>query len=185
MNKYNLKKPNKLNLLLKESRKVFHINDLALLWQIFNKNTLHTTVKRYVDKGILIRIQKGFYSVTPLENLDSVELGIKFLHTYAYLSAETVLFQQGIISQPSSYITLISNKSKKFRINNYLYLSRQLKPVFLHNGTGLIEENSIKKATSERAVADMLYYNPYYHFDGFKLINWQKVKEMQKAIGYI
>ena len=38
----------KIDVLLKQDQKVFHTQDLALLWGIINKNTLYTTIKRYL-----------------------------------------------------------------------------------------------------------------------------------------
>lgn len=49
---------------------VFRADDLANLWQITNKNTLHTTLSRYVKKGLLFRIWKGLYSVRPVADID-------------------------------------------------------------------------------------------------------------------
>ena len=155
---------------------------MALLWNIENRNTLHTTIKRYVQKGVLIRIQKGFYSKVPVDQLNSVKLGMSFLHSFCYLSTESILTREGIISQSIPYITLISSKSKKFKIKGNAYLSRQMKDEFLFNEFGVEKKNNIKQATIERAVADLLYYNPNYHFDGPSLINWKKVKEIQKKV---
>jgi hypothetical protein len=39
-------------------------------------------------------------------------------------------------------------------------------------------------ASTERAVADMLYFNPKYHFDIPESINFDTVKSIQKEIGY-
>ncbi|MBU3918624.1 hypothetical protein KKC63_01825 [Patescibacteria group bacterium] len=177
-------KQSKLNLLLKSPKNLFHTQDLFLLWAIDSKNTLYTTIMRYVKKGVLIRIQKGLYSKTPLGQIDPVEIGMAFLHSFSYLSTETILSQVGVISQPIPYITLISNQSKKFKIKNHFYISRQMKNAFLFNEAGIIEKNNIKQATLERAVADMLYFSPKYHFDVPKSIDWDKVKEIQKIIGY-
>ncbi len=55
---------------------------------------------------------------------------------------------------------------------------------FLFNDKGIVKKDGIKRANLERAVADMLYYDPYYHFDAPNLINWKKVKEIQKIIGF-
>jgi len=181
---YRIKKQDKLNLLLKSPKSLFHTQDLFLLWNIENRNTLHTTIKRYVKKGVLIRIQKGLYSKKSLNEINPVELGMAFLHSFSYLSTESILSQAGVISQDISYITLISNQSKKFKIKNHFYISRQMKDVFLFNETGIIEKDGIKQATIERAVADILYFSPKYHFDVPKLIDWDKIKEIQKIIGY-
>ena len=78
---------------------IFHASDLANLWDIRNPNTLYTTLKRYVKSGLIFRIRKGMYSLIPLDELDPILLGIKTIHSYAYISTETVLFDEGIINQ--------------------------------------------------------------------------------------
>ncbi len=178
------KKQNKLDLLLKSPKNLFHTQDLFLLWNIKSKNTLHTTIKRYVQKGALIRIQRGFYSKVPLGQIDPIELGVSFLHSFSYLSVESILSRHGVISQDVPCFTLLSTKSKKFQMDNHCYSSRQLKDLFLFNQTGIIDEDGINRASLERAVADILYFNPNYHFDAPNLIDWSKVKEIQKAVGY-
>lgn len=163
---------------------VFHVNDLANLWQIKDLNNLHTTLKRYAQKGLLIRIYRGLYSLVPVERLIPEMLGIKALHRMAYVSTETVLAGAGIIQQKINQITLVSSISKKFFVGQSSFHSRKLADKFLYNEIGILEKDGIKKATIERAVADLLYFNPRAHFDAKKLVDWKKIKAMQKAIGY-
>jgi len=163
---------------------VFHTKDLANLWQIENKNTLYTTIKRYIKKGLLFRIYKGFYSIKPIDEIDPLLMGVKALHKFTYISAETVLSMEGIIQQSVSQITLISSQSKKFSIGDYNYYSRKLNDKFLYNSVGTFNKNGVKIASAERAVADLVYFNPKMYFDGRKFINWRKVKKIQKAMGY-
>ena len=163
---------------------VFHIGDLAVLWQIKDRNTLHTTLKRYVQQGLLVRIYRGLYSLKPIEQIDPFLLGVKALHKYAYISAETILAQAGIIQQIIRQITLVSSQSKRFSIGGNHYYSRKLADQFLYNPIGINEGYGVKKATMERAAADLLYFNPYANFDAEKFINWRKIKYIQKQIGY-
>jgi len=163
---------------------LFHTNDLALLWGISCKNTLYTTIARYLKRGVLIPIQKGFYATTDLEQIEPVKLGIAFLHRYAYLSTETVLVEAGIISQTVPYLTLVSSVSRKFKLGNQFYFVRQMKDRFLQQTVGIVAANGYQKATLERAVADLLYFDPYYHFDGSRLVDWEKVKQIQKEVGF-
>jgi len=172
----------RIDTLLKQDKKLFHTSDLALLWQIKIPNTLYTTIKRYVQKGILSRIHKGFYSTVPIEKLNPVELGIGCLHNFAYLSTESILQENGVIFQTSDYITLVSNTSKKFTVGAYSYLVRKMKDEFLYQSVGVIERDSIRAATLERAVVDLLYFNPSFHFDNRKIINWKSVKKIQKEV---
>jgi predicted transcriptional regulator of viral defense system len=171
--------------LAKLGEMLFHADDLANLWGIANKNTLHVTLKRYVDQGLFFRIYKGFYSLKPLSQVDPLLLGQKALHGYAYISTETVLSENGIIGQSQNAITLVSQHTKHFSIGTNRYLSRTLADKFLYQNSGIIsKENGLRKASVPRAVADLLYFNPHAHLDGANLIDWEKVRELQKELGY-
>jgi len=174
----------RINELIKLDRKIYHSNDLALLWKITNKNTLYTTIKRYVQKGVLLSIYKGLYSTVPLSQLDPLELGKAIIHRFTYLSTESVLAQAGVIAQATYAYTFVSNLSKKVSVENLSFLFRQLKVEYLYNPIGILDKNGIFVATAERAAADMLYFNPKYHFDVPESINFKYVKVIQKEVGY-
>jgi predicted transcriptional regulator of viral defense system len=174
----------RLNELIKLDRKIYHTNDLALLWDITNKNTLYTAIKRYVQKGVLLPVYKGLYSTVPLSQLDPLQLGKAIIHRYTYLSTESVLSQAGVIAQIVYPYTFVSDRPKKMTIGTISFLFRQLKQVYLFNPTGIINQQGVFIATPERAMADMLYFNPRYHFDVPESLDLQKVKSIQKEIGY-
>ena len=163
---------------------VFHVSDLANLWNINNSNTLYTTLKRYKQAGLIHRIQNGMYSLIPIDDLDPLLLGIKAMHKYAYISTETVLFREGIINQKPRSVPIISSVSKKFIINSNTYISRQLNDRYLFNPEGIRKSNKILTASVERAAADLLYFNAKTYFDAANLINWERVSEIQKSVGY-
>jgi len=165
-------------------RKIYHSNDLAILWSISNKNTLYTTIKSYVQKGVLIPIYKGLYSTVPIPELDPLELGRSIIHRFTYLTTESVLSQEGIISQAIYSYTFVSNISKKVTVGDISFRFRKLKDEYLYNPTGIVKKGGNLIATTERAVADLLYYNPKYHFDFSESIDFEKVKQIQKEIGY-
>lgn len=175
----------KYNILLKQNKKTFHASDLALLWEINNKNTLKRTLKRFVDRGVLKRIHKGFYSTTNVSDIDPYDLGFSYLNTYSYVSLETILAREGIIFQDIKYITFVSSKSSKFNIGSVRYSSRQMKDEFLNNTVGIKKVGDHFEATLERAVADVIYYNSKYHLDNKDIIDFEKAKEIQKEIGYV
>ena len=175
----------RIDQLLKEERHLFHTRDLAIIWGIANDNTLYTTIKRYVKKGVLIPIHKGFYSTMSLEKIDPLELGATALNFYSYISCEYILALHGIIFQQLNYITLTSSVSKKFKAGKQEYLVRKLSDIYLFNDTGIFEENGVKKATPERAAADMLHFNPDFHFDNKKGLDPAKLGKVRKEVGYI
>ena len=174
----------RISKLIKLDRKIYHSNDLALLWGITNKNTLYTTIKRYVQKGVLTPIYKGLYSTVPLSQLDPLELGRAIIHRYTYLSTESILAAAGVISQVTYVHTFISDSSKRVSVGSLSFLFRQLKDEYLHNPIGIENRNGVFVAILERAVADMLYFNPKYHFDVRDSIDFAKVKFIQKEVGY-
>lgn len=163
---------------------VFHADDLANLWRIQNKNTLHTTLTRYVQAGLLNRIYRGFYSIIPLDKINPFLIGVKALHGYAYVTTETILARAGAILQDIGKITLAGGNSRQFSIGEWNFRSRKLKDKFLFNPEGISSEQGILTASPERAAADMLYFNPNFYFDNRKVLDWKKVKELQKKIGY-
>ena len=172
-------------ILAKLGEVIFHIDDLANLWQVKNKNTLYTTLKRYAQHGKLIRIYKGFYSLINPDKIDPLLLGLKALHNYAYVGCETMLIEYGIIQQTSATITLTSSSHKRFSVNENNYLVRKLPVEFLFNSIGIITTAiGIRKSNLARSVADMLYFNPQYYFDNANRIDWKRVKSIQKEIGY-
>jgi hypothetical protein len=174
----------RINELLKFDRRLYHSNDLAVLWAISNKNTLYTTIKRYVKKGVLVPIYKGLYSTIALSQLNPLELGVAITHKYTYLSTESVLSQAGIIFQNTYAYTFMSNESKKISIGKISFIFRKLTDKYLNNPSGISYQNGIYVASAERAAADMLYLNPHYHFDAPDNIDWEKLNKIQKEVGY-
>lgn len=175
----------RIDALLKQHQKIFHTRDLALLWGIDNPNTLYTTIKRYIQKGILIPVQKGLYATVPLDQLDPYALGLAMIHTYAYVSCESILVAAGIMFQASEVMTVVSSVSKRFTLAGRAYLVRTMADRFLYNDAGVERENGILTATLPRAVADMVYFNPRIHFDNPKAIDWKTVRALQKEVGFI
>jgi len=160
----------------------FHSNDLANAWGITNTNTLHTTLKRYYKRGLLYRAYNGFYTLKPIASINPLYLGLKALHSYGYISTETVLGNTGIMQQGIAYNTLVGSVSKTFHVGQNQYRVRKLADRYLFNDVGIETKDGIRMATPERAIADLLYFNPRVYFDG--PINWPRVKAIQKTLGY-
>ena len=173
---------NKIAILLKQNRNMFHTADLALLWKIDNKNTLLTTIKRYVRKKVLYRVHKGFYTTMPIVEIDPIELGLGYLHRYAYISTESVLSEAGIINQEINKITFVSSVSKKFELSGREYVARKMVDKYLYNDVGVRKMGNVNKASVERAVVDLLYFNPKAFIDNKQLVDWDKVKEIKKEM---
>ena len=160
---------NKLNLLLKSGETLFHTQDLALLWGITNRNTLYTTIKRDIKRGVLIHVTKGLYSTIPIDEIDRFQLGTALIHKFCYVSCETVLFQEGVINQAVYPITFVSSVSLKIEYGDTQYIYRQLKSEILFDPSGVERKDGYFMATKERAMSDMHYFDPKYYFDNMNM----------------
>ncbi len=175
----------RINKLIQTGRDVFTAKDISLIWKIKKENTLYTTLKRYVKRSILFRLKKGVYSIKPAEKIPIIQIASALIGDYNYLTCETILQKHGLIFQSSNQLTFVSTKRKKIKFNDYLINVRQMKNEFLFNKTGVFKnKDGVLTADCQRAIADMLYFNKNYYFDN-KNINWKKVKNYQKLIGYI
>ena len=163
---------------------VFHTGDAASIWGITNANTLHTILSRLMRGGLLFRLQNGLYSIKPLHELDPLLIGSKAIHGFCYVSTETVLSRAGIIQQQVPYSTLVSSVSRQFTLAGHHFRSRRLKDLHLFNETGIVREGGVLIASPARAIADILYFNPQYHFDASAHIDWNVVNRIQTEVGY-
>ncbi|PJA50926.1 hypothetical protein CO168_02515 [Candidatus Shapirobacteria bacterium CG_4_9_14_3_um_filter_36_12] len=157
---------NKLDILLKQPQKIYHTDDLRILWGITKPSTLHQTISRLIKKGVLIKIHKGLYCTIPISDLDPIELGFRLINRFCYLTTETVLAQNGIINQSPNKITFVSNISQKITVGDNTFLYRQLSDKYLYNSDGISpQSNGVLIASVARAKSDMLYFQPSYYFD--------------------
>lgn len=168
--------------LLQQTQKIFSTADLALLWGITKRNTLLTTIKRYKKNSILFVIRKGLYSVIPLDELSSLHLGTVYIRGFCYVSLQTVLAINGLINQEVQKITLVGGRSKSFSAAGQDYICRKLKPACLHNLLGIDFSQSYPMASVERAVADILYFNPRFHLDAKFGVDYAKLKLIQQKV---
>lgn len=153
-----------------------------MLLGIRNANTLRVTSHRLVRGGILHRIHRGLLSILPPEKIDPLLLGSACLHRFSYVTTESVLRDEGFILQSVQAVTFASGVSRKFTVAGHRFVSRRLHERFLHNQQGIVRVGGIFRATAERAIADMLYVNPWYSFD--RPVDWKKVRALQEEIGY-
>lgn len=181
---YTIKNTKKVQALLKQKKRTYRTSDLSVLWNISNSNTLRVTINRYVKRGILYGVYRGLYSTVPVEKLDKYELGCAIAGPLSYVSTETVLKDQGIILQRVLAVTLVGRRSKDVTINDTRYLCRAMKKEVLVNRKGILSRDNYQIAGKERAMADMLHYDPRYYFDNEKGVNKAKLNNFISSIKY-
>lgn len=181
---YRIDQKDKLKMLINADKNIFSSSDIATIWGITNKNTLWTTLKRYVQNKTLHRIKKGLYSKIEPSKLDSFEIGCALAGPFSYVSLETVLSQNGVIMQNVNKITLVGDRAMDFKYENILFSVRKIDSEFLFNRVGIKDEKKYSIASLDRAVADVQYYNPKYFFDNESSINWNRVSEIKELLDY-
>ncbi len=154
-----------LSLLYKSGEILFHTNDFANIWNISNPGYLKLKIKRLVDKGYIYRIYKGFFSLKDPKTISPYLLGSKAINNYSYLSLDTVLFENGDISQRPFQITFVSDINREISAAGHNFKYRQMKPEKLMDSSGIDFVDGYFRANSIRARQDALYYNPLKHFD--------------------
>ena len=100
-------KQNRFLSIAKLGNQIFSTDDLGRIWGISNRNTLSTSLKRYVESGLIYRLYRGLYAIKPAAELDPLLLGAQAIKGYCYLSGETILVKQGAIFQQVDYFMFI------------------------------------------------------------------------------
>lgn len=66
-------------------------------------------------------------------------------------------------------------------VAGHQYYSRKLADRFLCQTNGIITTpNGVRKANRDRAIADLLYFNPRAYVDATGLIDWKKIETLQR-----
>lgn len=167
-----------LKYLINTGKTVFSSEDMAKILHIPNKNYLAVFLSRMAKRKELIRIRKGIYTYRP--NYNNLELANK-LKRPSYVSLEKVLFDNSVIFQDySNKITSVSNNSYSEKINNTQYSYYKIKDDILINPIGILTENSVRIASTERAICDTVYLTKNFYFDNLDGIDKQKLLEISK-----
>lgn len=131
--------------ILESGNTVFKANEIALLLDIENKNTL---------KSILQRFKSGYYHLSlirfaKLKKYNPYELASK-IKSKSYISLETVLQKEWVIFQDyENTVTLISDKSFEQKIDTKIYSFYKIKDTILLNTIGIKDMGKYMMATKE------------------------------------
>lgn len=179
-----IRNTNKQKVLLQSNKRIFQTSDLALLWDVQNRNTLLKTIERYIKNGIFFRIYKGLYSTLPLNDLNKYEVGCAVGGPFSYISAESILAKEGIIFQNIEKVTLFGKREKEITIGGTTYLCRYLNDKYLLNRAGIEDDKHYSVATVQRALVDIRHINPKFFVDNNLSIDQRELSNLNKEIGY-
>ncbi len=156
----------------KDSRTVFRLSDIAMLFPQGENKYLSDKVGYYVQTGRLLNFRKGIYAKTRYNPLEFANL----LYTPSYISLEYVLQQAGIIFQYDSRCTSISYLNRKTEADGKIYTYRRIKQDIIMDTTGIVrKQDNVNIATPERAFLDMLYLNKDFYSDNINPLDRQLI----------
>lgn len=166
-----------LNQILKTKKTVFRSNELGIILNITNKNTLKNILQRIRKSWILIY---HWAHIRSLEEYDKYELASK-IRQKSYISFETILQKEGVIFQDySNTITMASDNSLSKKIDNINYIYHKLTNPILTNPIGIINHNNkYMIASKERAACDIIYLSKNIYFDNIHSLDIEILEELK------
>ncbi len=173
-------KGNFLEILLRSSKTVFSVQDVALLWGESESETITNRLKKYIRAGKLLRVRHGLYAKD--ENYDRYELATR-IYTPSYIGFETVLTREGVCFQYYGNIFVASYLNREIEAGGQKITYVRMKSSVLSDTTGIDHRNGVAWATKERAFLDRLYVTKEYHFDNLNVLDWDKVFEILPVYG--
>lgn len=168
----------KLLILTSLKKTVFSVNELAIVWEIENKNVLRVIIARAVKDGYLMSLRRGVYALRNVD-VDAFELACK-MKRFSYISFETVLAQAGVVHQWYDAIFLASNRNSEIKNNFGKFCYRNLPDNILLNTDGIINKGNYFIAVPERALCDKIYKNGLSYYDNLDMINKELILEISK-----
>lgn len=166
--------------LIASGKKVFTIEDLAVMWQISDRRRLIERIKYYLREKRLLHISKGVYAYgTDYTPMDIAQK----LVPLSYISLYTTSQMHGLTFQYYETIYSIALKSKTYKINNQNYIYHKVKEPIFYSQLGLINNGRYTIADKERTICDCLYVFPGFAFDNTLGIDTQKLFELSKLYG--
>lgn len=164
-----------VEVLLRSSKTIFSVKDVALLWGVAATNTIRVRLNSYVSSGKLIRVHRGIYAKD--KNYNRFELATR-IYIPSYISFETVLTRTGINFQYYGNIFVATYVTRDIEVDGHRISFVHMKDYVLSDTTGIEHTNGIAMATKERAFLDRIYVSKDYHFDNLDALDWDKVFEI-------
>jgi len=164
----------RLKILTESGRSVFSSRELQDFWQI-DSVAFKLSAKRMVEKGLIIRIAKGYFSLS--ENFNIHELA-NLIITPSYVSLHTALVYHSIAFQLSDTVSSVALLNYERKIGDRVYKYYTMKESLFLNLEGIIYKNNLAIATVERAILDAFYFGALPNLDNFDAINLHALEEL-------
>lgn len=157
----------RLKILSDTRRTVFSLKNLQTLWGC-HSGEVKIYAKRMADKGLIIRIARGYYALN--ENFQLFELA-NVMISPSYVSLHSSLFHSGVSFQESSIISSVSLISYKRKAAGRTFKYFAMKEPLFFNLGGISFKKNVAVAGPERGILDCLYFNLLPSIDNIDRVN--------------
>jgi predicted transcriptional regulator of viral defense system len=169
-----MERDKRLKILINTKRTVFTLKNLADIWEL-KMETAKIVAKRMVDKEIIYRIVRGYYSLTP--EGDIYEMANLIIQP-SYISLHSALFYHNVSFQVSTFVSSVGliNYEKRVDKNAFKYYS--MKKTLFFNLEGIEYKKNITIAKPERAILDSLYFGITPNLDNLNNVNYSYMEKL-------
>lgn len=168
----------------KKQIKIFSSLDIQRIFNV-SRNTTERFIARYIKKGLIIKLRKGFYCFSTYMPSE-FEIANK-IYQPSYISFDSALSYYQMIPETIYSITSATSQiTRSFKVNNLLYTYQKIKkeayggyrPQNMQGFTVLIAE-------PEKALADYLYFIDLKKRSlGYERLDLKKIKK-ERLIEYV
>jgi len=157
----------RLKVLADSAKTVFTLKNLQDLWES-KPETTKILAKRMVDKSLLVRVARGYFSLN--EGFNVYELA-NLIISPSYVSLQSALLYHGVSFQLSSIVTSVGllNYTREAGGNTFRYYA--MKESLFYQLEGVHYKGNLSMATPERAIADCFYFGLLPNVDNREKIN--------------
>ncbi|MDP8289763.1 MAG: hypothetical protein P9M02_02185 [Candidatus Susulua stagnicola] len=164
--------------------KIFHFNHFKMFSNM-KSHSLRIALKRLADKNIIKRVCRGYYA-NPF-SIPTIEEISAQIYKPSYVSLESVLSNNGILSQIPQALTCVTAKTPRVFDTVFGTIEyRQIKKTYFW---GLYKEGNYLIAEPEKALVDFIYFRKKKDVErsisglDFRSINRKKLKNYAEKMG--
>jgi len=172
---------------------LFSFEDIFKWFPQANRQTVKNQLRKWVEKGYLLRVKKNLYFLQEHPLNDEFVLANK-IYQPSYVSLESALNYYGIIPDvPFAVTSVTTKKTQEFKTPLGLFLYRKIKFQWFFGWEEIeVEKNqSYKIASPPKALFDFIWLNKNSFGKNFPAeerfsfdenFNWQEFKRYTKAV---
>jgi predicted transcriptional regulator of viral defense system len=157
----------RFKILMESGRTVFTPLDLRMLWWV-NALNAKISVVRMVEKGLMVRLATGYYTLN--DRYNRYELANRILSP-SYVSFQSALFYAGINFQARGEVGSVALRVHRKKVGNTLYTYVAMKRDLFFNTEGVVTREGVAMALPERAILDSFYYGYLPDIDDTSKLN--------------